>query len=147
MADDLIQQFSDSWGQAILLWQRLRRPILINHQLTPTDKRILYGLYRHGPCSKKALAKYIVLEHSSLTRSLDRLQQQKFISRSISLTDNRCIELSLTAAGRRKVLSVKKQSLMQLKKVQSGISSPQLQQSTALMDQLRINMAEILDDE
>jgi DNA-binding MarR family transcriptional regulator len=147
MKNNEIQKFSDSWGQAILLWQRLRRPILQQQQVMPADKRILYGLHRHGPCSKKALAKYIVLEHSSLTRSLDRLEQKRFITRLIDAQDNRYVELNLTTAGVKKVLAIKQQSLLQLKKALGDISLQDVKQATRLMEKLKVNMEMMLEDE
>ena len=63
-------------GGMLLMWQRFHRPILHKHGVTPADKRILYGLGGVESISKNDLAKKVVLENSSLTRSIDRLRKK-----------------------------------------------------------------------
>ncbi len=142
-----IQTFVDTWGQAALLWQRLRRPIFEKEQLTQTDKRILYGLYRLKQATKKELAQHVVLEHSSLTRSLDRLEQKKLITRTSSQEDKRFVKLSLTQSGRAKTQSIKKQSLKLAKKLFSKISENKIKQATGTIKAFQQAMENMLENE
>ncbi len=140
MADEIIKEFIDTWGQAVLLWQRLRRPILENEQLTPTDKRILYGLYRMKQATKKELAQRVVLEHSSLTRSLDRLVEKGLVARIASKDDKRFVQLSLTKSGLAKTQSIKSQSLELAKELFSGITAENIKQSSGVIKQFQSAM-------
>lgn len=146
MDEKVIQSFVDTWGQAALLWQRLRRPILEKEHLTQTDKRILYGLYRLKEATKKELAQRVVLEHSSLTRSLDRLEEKSWIARVNCKEDKRYVKLSLTHSGLAKTQSIKKQSTKLAKKLFSEISENKLKQTTATIKTFQQAMENMLED-
>lgn len=147
MNTELIQTFIDTWGQAALLWQRLRRPILEREQLTQTDKRILYGLYRLKQATKKELAQSVVLEHSSLTRSLDRLEQKGLIARISSEEDKRYVELSLTQAGLTKTQIIKKRSLELAKHLFSEVSDNKIRQASDTIKIFQHAMEKMLENE
>ncbi len=147
MNKDKIQSFSDTWGQTILLWQRLRRPILQNKALTHTDKRILYGLYKLGSVTKKELAQQIVLEHSSLTRPLDRLESRGLIERNGSDTDKRFILLNLTTNGKNITCDIKKESRELLTQLLSQTNDSELEQTTAMMEKFQSAMEVMLDEQ
>lgn len=127
----------DEWGQTVLLWQRLRRPILIEEGITHADKRIFYGLYHTQEVTKKELAKRVVLEHSSLTRSLERLEKQDFIKRVTNPDDRRSIQLSLTEKGFKKVTRIKSRSRKLFKTMLSGIPNDELEQAMKAFQQLK----------
>lgn len=140
-----LETFSDNFGQVVLLWQRLRRPILENEHVTPADKRILYGLFRVQEITKRDLAKIIVLEHSSLTRSLDRLVSQGLVARKAASDDKRYIKLSLTETGRKKVKRIRRRSLALLKEVLPNISEQELKQIAEFFGELKASMEGVLN--
>ena len=109
MKDD-IEQLMQSWCQSISLWQKIMRPILANNSVTPADRRILYGLFQTGPTTKNELAAIVILEGSSLTRSLQRLAKAGLLSCSPCDDDKRCVLLNLTPAGTKKVKKIKQES-------------------------------------
>ena len=105
MKDD-IEQLMQSWCQSISLWQKIMRPILANNAVTPADKRILYGLFQTGPITKNELAATVILEGSSLTRSLKRLAKVGLLTCRSCDDDKRCVLLNLTPAGTKKVKKI-----------------------------------------
>lgn len=147
MNDEVLQSFSDTWGQTALLWQRIRRSILEKEGITQADKRILYGLYKVEAITKKDLAKRVVLEHSSLTRSLDRLEKQKLIVRVTNPKDKRYIKISLTRSGLVKTKAIKRQSLKLLNKLLSNISDDQVKRTTNVLKQLQNTMKLMIETE
>ena len=144
MDEKAIQDFSDSLGQLILLWQRIRRDILMTENVTPADKRILYGLYRGGEMTKSELAKAIVLEHSSLTRSVIRLEKNGLLSRITSESDHRYVQLSLTEKGVSKTLSLRKQFLEKIKPTFPEIPQKKLEEITGFLKQINKKTGETL---
>lgn len=143
--DELIETFTDVWGQSVLLWQRLRRPILVSEKVTQADKRILYGLYRVKEVTKKELAQLVVLEHSSLTRSLERLEKKGLIKRNVSRNDKRFIKLSLTQDGLKKVKVIKERSLKLLKTLLSDALTKDLKQTNKVIKQFKTAMEAIVE--
>ncbi len=143
--DEPIETFMDVWGQSVLLWQRLRRPILASEKVTQADKRILYGLHRVKEVAKKELAQRVVLEHSSLTRSLERLEKKGLIKRDVSQDDKRFIKLSLTQAGLKKVRVIKMRSLKLLKTLLSDTLTKDLKQTNKVIKQFKAAMEMIVE--
>ncbi len=133
---NIFEKLRSTWGQNILLWMRLHRPILQQHNVTATDKRILYGLSNHSGISKNQLAKEIVLTESSLTRSLDRLEKQNLIQRLTDKDDKRFVELKLTPQGITKVKAIKKSALQLLKTASTNIKEEDLQTTLDVMTKL-----------
>lgn len=114
------ENFIGHIGQIMLIWQRIYRDILTKENLTPTDKRILYGLSRHGQCTKTQLADAIFLEHASLSRSIIRLKNKGLINQITLKEDRRHTLISLTSKGRKLSIRLKKKFL---KTIQSSIKS------------------------
>ena len=94
-----VERFADGMGKMMLLWQRIQRDILIQEGITQAGKKILYGLFRNPGITKAELAKIIVLENSSVTRSMQRLELEGFVQRNIDDGDRRAVRLSLTDKG------------------------------------------------
>ncbi|OWT77231.1 MULTISPECIES: MarR family winged helix-turn-helix transcriptional regulator [unclassified Achromobacter] len=65
--------------------------------------RILLALHEEGRCSQKMLAERCRLDPASLTRQLQAMEGLGWISRSIDEQDNRLINATLTAQGKRVV--------------------------------------------
>ncbi len=146
MNKQTIEEFIDAWSQSILLWQRLRRPLLALKKLTNTDKRILFGIAKHGKLTKKDLAKIMVLEHSSLTRSLDRLEERGLLVRHSDPSDRRFVSLSLTASGKKMAQSLRQQSLDLAESLLSNISTKNLRQAIDVMNEFQLALIEKLEE-
>ena len=105
-----LEALRESWGHGLLLLQGIYKTILKRENVTPAQKRILYGLDRYGSMTKKELAKAVVLDPSALTRAMQRLEMQQYIRRDIDVNDKRYIQLELTDKGKKKIASIKKQA-------------------------------------
>lgn len=104
---NLVELLSETYTNSQQLFTRCHQPILKKQQVTPADKKILYGLHQQQKITKTDLAKKIALQHSSLTRSLERLEVRGLLKRNTAVRDKRFIELALTPKGNKKVASLK----------------------------------------
>lgn len=66
--------------------------------------RVLALLADAGPSTIAELAEYAVIPHSTLSRVLDRMQEQGLVRRTGSREDRRVARIVLTPAGRRRYL-------------------------------------------
>jgi DNA-binding MarR family transcriptional regulator len=83
--------------------ERLGRSL--NEALKPFDQassvyRVLIALTRRNPARITELAELTLLEISTLSRSIDRMQADGLVKRSAGNEDARTVLVSLTAAGR-----------------------------------------------
>lgn len=62
--------------------------------------RTLLAVQRMEPCTMNELAKYTTLERSSLTRTLDQMEDQGMVTRSTPPHDRRQVLVALTPEGR-----------------------------------------------
>lgn len=136
----LVKDYINTRGQVTLLWQRLRRPILEKAALTHTDKRILYGLHHTKSLTKRELARRLVLEDSSLTRSLARLEQRKLICRISSEQDKRCVLLQLTPTGHTLANQILADSTKLAQTLLGDISETDLQKALEVTQQFQAAM-------
>ena len=106
------EQLANSLGQLILIWQRQYRDILLHHKLSAAEKRILYGLYHNPGITKKKLAELIVLEASSVTRAMQRLEKNGHLTRLANQSDRRAATLCLSELGKQKTRAVKRDFML-----------------------------------
>ena len=144
MSDD-IEQLMQCWGKNMLLWQKIMRPILANNSVTPADKRILYGLFQAGAITKNQLAAKVILEGSSLTRSLQRLAKTGLLTCTCFNEDKRCVLLNLTPAGTKKVKKIKQEAYAAFKSaLQTSVADART--TLKVMRQLNNNWTSIIKD-
>ncbi|MET9535604.1 MarR family winged helix-turn-helix transcriptional regulator [Streptomyces sp. NPDC006649] len=79
------------WGAASALLQEVG--------LYPGQELLLMRLWDDDHQSQTALAKSLQLDRSTVTRTVQRLEQQGLIERHASPTDKRAVIVSLTPAG------------------------------------------------
>lgn len=82
-----------------------RREVAIEQELKTVGLpmgvwRTLLAVQRMEPCSMNELARYTTLERSSLTRSLDQMEDQGLVTRTTPPKDRRQVLVALTPAGR-----------------------------------------------
>ena len=142
-----INQLKDAWGYGLLLLQRIYRPILNDHQVTPAEKRILYGLSKHEQLSKQELAKVVVLEPSAITRAMQRLEQQGDIKRYVDPQDRRSIQLMLTVKGRKKINAIGLAATKIFKRACVNMTDEQISQLTETLSAISDNLMTILETE
>jgi DNA-binding MarR family transcriptional regulator len=77
------------------------QPLLAGLGLTYPQYLVLLVLWEHGTATVSALGARLHLDSGTLTPLLKRLEKQGVLTRTRSRDDERVVELSLTAAGKR----------------------------------------------
>ncbi len=88
----------DLYAASRTLTQRYR-PLLDKHGLTYPQWLVLVELWSASPRTVKDLGSDLLLDHGTLTPLLRRMEANGLIRRERSLTDERFVEVSLTASG------------------------------------------------
>jgi DNA-binding MarR family transcriptional regulator len=110
--DDSLAVPSDGHGRplaplssAIFLLARAHRAyaaeLLRRHGLHPGQELVLMQLHERGSQTQAALLDAVGLDHSTLSRSLSRMESAGLVQRSPSAMDRRAAVVSLTPKGKR----------------------------------------------
>ena len=83
-------------SRAVTAWYR---PMLDRLGLTYPQYLVLLVLWDQGACAVKDLAAALHLDYGTLSPLLKRLESAGLLSRERRADDERCVEVSLTAAG------------------------------------------------
>lgn len=78
---------------------RLYQPLLEPHGLTYPQYVVLMILWQEAPCTVSQIGERALLNTNTLTPLLKRLEQLGFIQRQRLASDERVVQISLTAAG------------------------------------------------
>jgi DNA-binding MarR family transcriptional regulator len=70
------------------------------YQVSAPQLSSLLALYENGPLPPSQIAKYIMVNSSTVTGIIDRLEQKRLVQRSRISTDRRVITVTLTDKGR-----------------------------------------------
>lgn len=103
--------------------------------------RILFTLHEYGQCSQKMLAENCRLDPASLTRLLQAMQQQGWITRSADQNDNRVTNVSLTPTGQAVVDEALPRRAAFFEDALQDLSSQDIQALTHALDVLERNFA------
>lgn len=104
--------------------------------------RILFTLHEHGQCSQKMLAEQCRLDPASLTRLLQAMQQQGWVTRSSDQNDNRVTNAMLTPAGQAVVDEALPRREAFFEDALQGLSNEDVQALTHALDVLERNFAQ-----
>ena len=99
---------TELWRDINIAWRKKLEPICKEQGVTYLDRLILDAVNKRPHLNKKELALQLNAIHQNLTRSLNRLTQQKLIQLAKSTQDMRVIEISLTPKGQRVNLKLNK---------------------------------------
>ncbi len=80
--------------------QRELQPELTALGLTAPQWRVLFALQRFGRSNMSELSEFIQVERSTLTRTVDQLEQEGLASRRAEPTDRRAVAVELEDKGR-----------------------------------------------
>lgn len=80
-------------------FKKLSIGIFAKYDMTFADGRIMIALKKGEASTKAELSNHVKLKPAGLTRALERLVEQGYISRKIDLDDKRCVRLKLTTKG------------------------------------------------
>ncbi len=70
------------------------------YQVSAPQLNCLMALFKNGPLPPSQIARYILVESSTVTGIIDRLEQKGFVKRIRSSQDRRKIFIELTDSGR-----------------------------------------------
>jgi len=104
--------------------------------------RILLTLHECGQCSQKLLAERCRLDPASLTRLLQAMQQQGWVTRSADPNDNRVTNATLTPAGQAVVDQALPRRAAFFEESLQGLSDQDIQALTQVLDLLERNFAQ-----
>jgi len=71
------------------------------YQISAPQLNCLLALYENGPLPPSRIAKYIMVNSSTVTGIIDRLEQKVLVTRVRNSPDRRVITIELTEAGKR----------------------------------------------
>lgn len=76
--------------------------------LLPGQPKILEFLWEHPDCTQKEISLGCVLDKSTVTSLVTRMEQQNYLTKAPDPSDRRNYRLSLTEKGKEKALEVRK---------------------------------------
>ncbi|MCV7079549.1 MarR family winged helix-turn-helix transcriptional regulator [Mycobacterium szulgai] len=130
----------DCLGRRLTLAARNARQILDSHLAragtTYAGWSVLATLHQQGPLMQRELAQRLDIEGPTLTRQLERLERQGVVARRRVDSDRRVALVELTPSGQTMVSQLQEVVAVAAKEVGSGLTTEQLQQLGALLDQV-----------
>lgn len=70
------------------------------YQVSAPQLHCLLALYNHGPLPPSQIARHIMVDSSTVTGIVDRLEQKRLVARLRNSPDRRVITIELTEAGK-----------------------------------------------
>lgn len=104
--------------------------------LTMTQLRVLFILRGEEGISAGALAENLGVTPSTLTRIMDRLAQNRLVSREPDANDRRMVRHDLTDEGRRVVRDLERTGRERMNEVLENLSTDQLERLVAALRDL-----------
>jgi DNA-binding MarR family transcriptional regulator len=102
------QQSKDAIREIIYMIRRLiqadeqyTKALNKKYQVSAPQLHCLLALYEQGPMPPSQIATYVMVNSSTVTGILDRLEQKGFVRRLRTSADRRVITIELTAEGER----------------------------------------------
>ena len=119
---------------------------LKEYGLRVPEWRALAALYARTDCTMGELAELATIDRTTLTRTIDRMQDAGWLSRRADEADMRVTRLALTAAGRRMFDRIwpEVQHLNAL--ALEGLSRDQIQQLRGTLERMRTNLDEYVSE-
>ena len=116
---------------------RRLRDALTTHDLKPRQFQILDLLVDRGPIGQRELGEIMAINHSILVTMLNPLEADGLIERKRSGTDRRRHDVSVTAAGRRRLVSAARAQREAEDLLFAGLTGRQRDQFRKLLTALR----------
>ena len=120
---------------------------LRDYGLRVPEWRALAALYSTQRCTMSELAELATIDRTTLTRTVDRMQDAGWLARLADDADARITRLALTAAGKRMFERVwpEVQRLNDL--ALAGLSASQIESLRRILNQMRANLDEYVGGE
>lgn len=101
ISNDLVDNVLDFIGVLSSTVRNVRYSFEIETEVNPQELMVLSELSNHGPMRVKDIVVRLVgVSPSTLTRILDRLEQEGLVQRSLNPMDRRSFRVTLTERGR-----------------------------------------------
>lgn len=120
---------------------------LRGYGLRVPEWRALAALYSKQRCTTSELAEFATIDRTTLTRTVDRMEDAGWIARLADEADARITRLALTAAGRRMFERVwpEVQRLNEL--ALAGLSASQIESLRKTLGQMKANLEDYVGGE
>jgi len=105
-----------------LLADRLRR-----HGISFQEWRVLLVLANKGSRTIRGLSEDTIIPHSTLSRMLDRMQQDGLVAREVSEADARTVTVAVTEAGAELFAAIRHHGIAVLDQAVEGFSGPNIE--------------------
>ena len=136
-----LQQFAPYLINSVSLsWTTALAAALKPHDLTTTKMRALAILSIASPVTINELSTYALTEQSTMSRTLDALEEQGFILRKARAEDLRVRDVHITEAGRETFAKVWPEMYGLLLKAFEGVDSEEYKAFTATLHKVIGNM-------
>ena len=108
--------------------------------------RALAALYARERCTMSELADLATIDRTTLTRTVDRMQDAGWLSRLADGDDMRVTRLELTAAGRKLFDKVWPTAQRLNELALAGLSKPEIQQLHKTLERMRSNLEDYVSE-
>lgn len=106
-----------------------------DHHLSIIQARLL-GILRDREPTMAALARFLMLDKSSITGLVDRAQRQRLVRRTAAPEDGRSFRVALTPRGREVVTAFAQEVDRQVSALAEGFTDAEREQLSALGDRI-----------
>lgn len=130
--------------QAISARDRELAQGLRGHALRVPEWRALAALYAREKCTMSELAELATIDRTTLTRTVDRMEEAGWLSRLPDAVDLRVTRLALTAAGRRMFERVWPEVEQLNALALAGLSAAEIQTLRRILERMRANLDEYI---
>ena len=141
---DLDRQLCFALYSASLAMTKAYKPMLVELGLTYPQYLVMLALWQHGSQRVGELGERLGLDSGTLTPLAKRLQMLGLIERKRSDVDERQVEISLTAEGKK--LRARAEPIPMCMLQLTGCQLPQLESLTRELKDLRLQLAAALPD-
>lgn len=120
---------------------------LRDHGLRVPEWRALAALYSRGTCTMSELADLATIDRTTLTRTIDRMEDAGWLARRADAADLRVTRLELTAAGRRTFERIWPEVERLNELALAGLSASQIDSLRKILGQMRSNLEDYVGGE
>ena len=97
---DLVKQIIYQTRRLIQARELYTKELNKRHSVTAAQLNCLLTLYEYGPLPPSRIARHIMVNSSTVTGIIDRLEQKELVRRTRTSPDRRVITIELTDSGR-----------------------------------------------
>lgn len=118
---------------------------LRDYGLRVPEWRALAALYSKKRCTMSELADFATIDRTTLTRTVDRMQEAGWIARLHDEADARITRLALTTTGRRMFERIWPEVQRLNNLALAGLSSAQIESLRRILAQMRANLEDYVE--